>query len=138
MNQKENLENLEKKGVSCIIINDEGEILLQLRDEKAQSYPNYWGLIGGTVEKGESPSKAIRREINEEINCNISNTKLFRTYIHNSKLEYAFIGILKKKSKIELHEGRKIQWLLPKQLRNLEIRPDDKETLEKFLKSNED
>lgn len=43
-------------------------LLLQLRDNIPEIvYPNHWGLFGGTVDEGESPAQAMKREIEEEL-----------------------------------------------------------------------
>jgi len=43
-------------------------LLLQLRDDKPDIfYPNHWGLFGGTVDEGETPTEAMQRELEEEI-----------------------------------------------------------------------
>jgi 8-oxo-dGTP diphosphatase len=53
---------------AIIIENRQKEILLLLRDDKPTiSYPNYWTLVGGKVEEGETPESAAHREMLEEI-----------------------------------------------------------------------
>lgn len=43
-------------------------MLLQLRDFKPGiDFPGHWGLFGGSIEDGEEPLKAARRELAEEI-----------------------------------------------------------------------
>lgn len=49
-----------------ILVNDEGLILLQLRDEHAPVAANKWSLVGGHMEPGEEPEAAARRELEEE------------------------------------------------------------------------
>lgn len=54
--------------VCAILHNASGQVLLQLREDKPELlYPAHWTIPGGLVEAGESPDKAIRREILEEI-----------------------------------------------------------------------
>ena len=46
----------------------DGRILMQLRDEKAGiAFPGQWGFFGGTIEPGETPEAAARRELAEEV-----------------------------------------------------------------------
>jgi 8-oxo-dGTP diphosphatase len=54
--------------VGAILLNDQGEVLLQQRDHKpGLRYPGYWTLFGGAVEDGETPDDAIVRELWEEL-----------------------------------------------------------------------
>ena len=50
-----------KTGVGVLLVNDSGEILLEKRADCG-----LWGLIGGTIDSGESVSDTARREIREE------------------------------------------------------------------------
>ena len=50
----------------AILVNAEGQVLLNLRDASKAFYPNQWDLIGGTVESGETPHQCMLREIQEE------------------------------------------------------------------------
>ena len=52
---------------SIIIENQEGEVLLLLRDNKSTiTFPNHWTLVGGKVEEGETPEMGAHRELAEE------------------------------------------------------------------------
>lgn len=54
--------------VSHVFIYQGCRLLFQLRDNKPNiSHPNHWGLFGGTIDVGETPDKAIKREIEEEL-----------------------------------------------------------------------
>lgn len=54
--------------VAAIILNQEGQVLLQLRDNKnGIFFPNHWGLFGGAVEEGEGPEQTLKRELKEEL-----------------------------------------------------------------------
>ena len=44
-----------------------GKILLAHRHPHRRWYPDFWDLIGGHIETGESPEQALRRECREEI-----------------------------------------------------------------------
>lgn len=54
--------------VKAIIFNADGKILLQKRDNhKNLPFANCWNFFGGIVEKEESLTAALKRELNEEI-----------------------------------------------------------------------
>ena len=53
--------------VAVVLLNDAGEVLLQLREDRPDIvFPNLWALPGGSVEPGESIEDAARRELLEE------------------------------------------------------------------------
>lgn len=54
--------------VSAMLVTPDGQLLLQLRDDKPTiPYPNTWTLFGGAVEPGEPPVDAVVRELEEEL-----------------------------------------------------------------------
>jgi 8-oxo-dGTP diphosphatase len=55
-----------RKVAGVILVNDEGLVLLQLRDGSAPVAPNKWSLVGGHLEPGEDPEVGARRELEEE------------------------------------------------------------------------
>lgn len=122
-------------GVSAILINSLGQVLLQQRDDNpAIRYPGHWSLFGGTVEDGESASEAVAREVQEEIDFDMRNFGLFREFVQNNKREFAFVGELSAAlSELTLKEGQAMNLFYPSQLQDLLIRPDDKETLREYF-----
>ena len=70
------------KQIAAIILeNDKGEILLYLRDNKPDiPFPNYWDLIGGHVEEGETPEEALVREVKEELDINLTDYTFYKKY----------------------------------------------------------
>ena len=59
--------------VAMIIENPSGKVLLLLRDDKPEiAYPNYWSLVGGHIEAGETAEQAALRELDEEVGLNLS------------------------------------------------------------------
>lgn len=55
--------------VAIAILYYQDQFLLQLRDNiPGIAYPGHWGFFGGHIELGETPAKALERELLEEIN----------------------------------------------------------------------
>jgi NDP-sugar pyrophosphorylase family protein len=122
-------------GVSAILMNSEGKVLLQHRDDSPTiRYPGHWALWGGTIEPGESAHTAARREILEETGYNVENLGLFRQFVQNGKREFAFAGEIDASlEELSLAEGQAMNFVRPQDLPDLLIRPDDKETLKAYF-----
>ncbi len=109
-----------KNPAKIFIKNDElNKFLFVLRDDKPNiSHPNMWSLIGGGIEKGESPIKAVKREIKEEINIDIYDIKEIaskKTIISKEGIDHKVIGYLflgktniSDIDKIKIYEGQKV------------------------------
>lgn len=128
-----------QQGVSAILINQRGQVLLQQRDDNpAIRYPGHWSLFGGTIEDGEAAAHAVAREVKEEIDFDLRNFGLFREFVQNNKQEFAFAGELTASlDQLTLSEGQGMNFFYPSQLKELQIRPDDKETLEQYFGAGE-
>ena len=64
--------------VAALIVQPDGDLLLQLRDVKREIfYPGHWGLFGGGVELGEDDQAALKRELMEELGLRVTETEPF-------------------------------------------------------------
>lgn len=70
--------------VSCWIINEKGEVLLQKRSLQKKNNPGMWSKTGGHVIAGEYPIDAIKREIKEELGIEIDNRNIKLIDIYKS------------------------------------------------------
>lgn len=122
-------------GVSIVLVGPDGRLLLHKRDDDPRiGYPGHWALFGGSVEDGETPAEAIRRELREEIDFDPDCFGAFRRFVHRGKREWAFIGrIALPLDRLVLREGAGMAFFEPGELGGLTIRPDDRETLEAYL-----
>jgi 8-oxo-dGTP pyrophosphatase MutT (NUDIX family) len=64
-------------GIVVILENVNGQIALQLRDDRPEvGSRNCWGLFGGLIEEGERHKDAALREIKEELSTSLDPAKL--------------------------------------------------------------
>src|SRR5579859_6359738 len=97
---------------SIIIINDRNQVLLHLRDDKPTiPYPNMWGLPGGHIEEGETPSQCILREMKEELGIELEAAPLVVAAQRSFGFEYTFWAKANfQVEDIALTEGQAIRW----------------------------
>jgi 8-oxo-dGTP diphosphatase len=62
-------------GVTAIVINPAGKILLQRRSDNGQ-----WGLLSGVMEPGEEPADAVIREVREESGLDVIPERVSGVY----------------------------------------------------------
>jgi 8-oxo-dGTP pyrophosphatase MutT (NUDIX family) len=63
-------------GVSALVFNDAGEVLLGRRSDNGR-----WAVIGGIVDPGEEPAAACRREVLEETGVEIAIDRISGVYL---------------------------------------------------------
>ena len=64
-----------RPGVTAVIFNDNGDVLLEKREDNG-----FWGLLGGAVDIGESITEAVIREVMEETALNVRVMRLIGIY----------------------------------------------------------
>lgn len=63
-------------GVGAAIFNKEGKLLITLRSKEAKNERGKWEIPGGGVEFGETFVQAIKREVKEELDIDITILEL--------------------------------------------------------------
>ena len=110
-----------------ILVDAEGRVLLQERDEHAPIDPDRWGLSGGHLEPGESPEEGAYREVEEETGVRLApgTLSLFRHasqvfHPHYGSVDevHVFVGRVDlTDADIDCHEGRQIVFVEPDRAR---------------------
>lgn len=99
-----------KKVSLSVIINNNKQILLVKRSNTTNWYPNHWALVGGKIEKNESPEEAMVREVNEETGLNIKKFKFKKIIKTDNVIEYLYLS-LSDENEIKLNgEHSKYKW----------------------------
>jgi 8-oxo-dGTP pyrophosphatase MutT (NUDIX family) len=102
---------MEKDKVGLILIDQNNNIVLQLRDNISTiRYPNCIATFGGAIEEGETPEQAIVREIKEELEYDLSNFKFFGNFPFDGYNIFIFLkeDKLLDARKLNIQEGQKI------------------------------
>jgi 8-oxo-dGTP pyrophosphatase MutT (NUDIX family) len=88
---KDKKEEKQKNAVAVIVNVDNKILLLKRADIKDIWMPGKWALVGGMIEKGETPQKAVEREISEETGLEINKfTKTFSIQRNPNSVEHVF------------------------------------------------
>lgn len=112
--------------VGAVIIENEKILCAQRGASKALSY--MWEFPGGKIEDGETPQSALKREIDEEMNCTIEIGEAIETTVH--EYDFGFVHLTTfycnlLKGTPTLTEHVSIQWLPANELMSLEWAPAD-------------
>lgn len=126
-----------KYAAEIILYDDEKQILLQHRTDDAPTYPNYYGLFGGSIEKNETPEDAIIRECFEKLEYPLKKPKLILNIICDSiygekRNKYVFMEKYDQTQKLILHEGQGMIWVKFDEIKKFNIIPHDLEVFKKI------
>ncbi len=98
-------------------------LLLQLRDDiPTILYPGCWAIFGGHLEVGESPFQAVKREIWEEIDFQMTEPTYFRPYSDGCAIRHVFSHPLTRPlAELHLQEGWDFQLVSPAEIKQGQI-----------------
>lgn len=85
--------------VVAAVLEQDGRVLI-CRRRADQKHPLKWEFPGGKVEAGEAAERAVTRELQEELDIEVTSTELIERY------EFSYPG----KPPIELHFFRVTGW----------------------------
>jgi 8-oxo-dGTP diphosphatase len=127
-----------KEIASMIFVNSQGQILLQLRDDKPTiPYPNMWTIPGGTIEEGETPEQAIEREMMEEMGIEAKAYRPFLILIKEPLFtEYVYrLDTDLDVATVKLTEGQRLKWFDKEELNDIQLAFEGNKIINAFVKS---
>lgn len=115
------MNNNKRSGTNILFINDKEEVLLFLRDNKINiPYPDCWDILGGFVEKNETPEECVIREMKEELGIELKKPALFKVSTIKNITENTFWKRLNLNiDEINLREGQKLKWFTEDEIKKL-------------------
>ena len=119
----------ETKRVALGFLTFHEAILLYLRDDRPDiSYPNYWALLGGKIEAGETPQGALEREVQEEICCPayeisfVGKLDVVGNPMCEDHIIYLFEGEVRNSvNEMRLTEGQELRYFTMEEFRTLKF-----------------
>lgn len=96
-----------KEYASAILLTPDGQLILQLRDNKPGIVdPGKLSLFAGAIKGSETPEEALVRELNEEIELAARKFTKFIDYKFENRISHVFILKNINPKTLILHEGQ--------------------------------
>jgi 8-oxo-dGTP diphosphatase len=71
---------IERRVAVVLLVDRQGRVLMQHRDSHARVAANQWAFPGGSIEPGEEPIDAARRELMEETGLSVGELTPYGVY----------------------------------------------------------
>ena len=118
--------------------NEDGEPIIFATQRGYGDFKGGWEFPGGKIEEGETPQEALKREIMEELDTEISVGELIETVefdypTFHLSMDCFWCEIVKGDLVLKEHEAAK--WLTKKQLDDAEWLPADLTVVEKLYEA---
>ncbi|GAA1398671.1 NUDIX domain-containing protein [Catellatospora coxensis] len=121
-----------------LLVDADGALLLQERDEHAPTFPNQWAFPAGVAEPGEQPLEVAHRELYEETGLRVGELALFWAgpMPESPLYGYLFHGrTTARQSDVVLGEGRAMLFVPPAEILALDLAGYARPALTAFLSS---
>lgn len=117
--------------------NEHGEPIIFATQRGYGDFKGGWEFPGGKIEEGESPQEALKREIMEELDTEISVGELIDTVEYDYQtfhlsMDCFWCEIVK--GDLELKEHEAARWLTKESINSVEWLPADITLVEKIIK----
>jgi 8-oxo-dGTP diphosphatase len=113
--------------VVAALVRADGRILLSQR-RADQSLPLCWEFPGGKVEPGEAPEAALRREVQEELGCEIEVGRIFEVVFHPYEAFDLYMLVYEARITAGAPSAQQvaaIAWVPPREIPALQLPPAD-------------
>lgn len=115
--------------VAAALMNEDGWILLAERPA-GKSLAGFWEYPGGKVKEGETPERALVRELKEELGIEVEEKDLkplaFASHDYpDFHLLMPLFVCRKWKGAPHPHEGQKLAWVKKEEMKNYPMPPAD-------------
>ena len=132
----------ERSYVGALLVDTNGKLIAQQRDDKSGiTNPGMVSLFGGTSHEGESPIETLRRELQEELELEVSsNNLLLQTVKHENGTNVAcsiYIVTGVDAEKLELHEGAGFAMGTPEELLSRSVTAVTQQAIEAFVEAQD-
>ena len=120
--------------VAALIWQGEKFMICQRPAHKARGL--LWEFVGGKVEAGETPQKALIRECREEIDVLLSVGDVFMDVTHEYPDLTVHLPLFRAtvaEGKPQMLEHNDIQWITPQEIPNYDFCPADVEILDRIM-----
>jgi 8-oxo-dGTP pyrophosphatase MutT (NUDIX family) len=137
----------DERRFGCVLLVDaDGRVLLQERDEHAPIDPDKWGMSGGHLDPGEDPEAGAYRELEEETGVRLPPGTLrhfaqFRVFHpHSASLDRTDLYVARvdlTDADIDCREGRRIVFVPPDRALTFDLTMSGTQAVPAFLASEE-
>lgn len=117
--------------VACAVLDADGRVLMAQRPE-GKAHAGLWEFPGGKIEPGESPERALCRELYEELRIEPCEHCLqpfsFISYAYPDFHLLMPLYLCRQWDGIaQPQDGQAIKWVMPANIRKLDLVPADKD-----------
>ncbi len=128
----------------AILYRSNGDILLQERSADAPRFANKISLFGGGLKPDETPLQGLTRELREELDYDLNSSidcVPFETISYvipendESGLYHVFLVKIDEMQTLKLNEGKRMFWISPTTIDNLDFDPVNKIIIKQYSKS---
>ena len=133
------------KAVTCLLINNDGKLLILKRSRMVKTYKGLWGGVAGYIEENEKPYDTALKEIREEVGIEKKNVSLvrevepieFTDFDEGRKYDWTihpFLFEVKSTYKLRIDwEHSDYRWIAPSEIENFDTVPYFKEIVSEIL-----